>query len=337
MFRSNLIAWNSSAPALGALLAAASLFASVGCASQNTQPESTADERTSETSSTESHATAAPRSSAVDERVEEARERVSKTEAGKLVWKSIQFHGGLKRWYANGPLFFRYDYRPIDGRTVRDTYNGVDSWGSRARQQLADDRQKEFGWDGERAWVSPSDAELEINARFWALTPYYFIGMPFVLADPGVQLEKKGTAELHGRPHVVVKATFGKNVGDSPDDYYVVYLDRETGRFGGLRYIVSYPGFFPDGGHSPPKLMVYKGEQTIDGITFAEEFPTYKWNPDEETEKKTDSSSGNDVTPVTEGRGEQVTEITLTDVEFRPETPDSYFDAPDSGRVLEGY
>jgi hypothetical protein len=296
----------------------------VSCASQSSQPQqATAEEKpsTDEAPSppqTATPQTATPQDSWVSERTAEARERLSKDEAGKLLLRSIDAHGGLDRWYENGPLYFRFNYRPLEG-TARDTYQTVDTWSSRARHQLADARNTEFGWDGEKAWVSPADADIKNNPRFWALTPYYFVAMPFVLADPGVNLEKTGTAELHGKPHDVLMATFGDDVGDAPDDYYVVYLDAETGHFGGLRYVVSYPGFFPDGGHSPEKLMVFEGDQTIDGITLAREFPTYKWNAE------------------TKERGEKVTDVTMTEVEFRPETLDSYFAVPDDAKVIEGY
>lgn len=295
----------------------------MGCASETSGSQSSAP---SESTQSENQAvdndppdTATPRDEWIQKRVDKARKRLTDSEAGKLVWRSIEAHGGLERWFANGPLFFRFDYQPAGDRTARDTYNTVDTWSARARQELADNRDKQFGWDGKRAWQRPADGEFKINARFWALTPYYFVGMPFVLADSGVRLEKTGTAELHGSQHDVIKATFGEGVGDSPDDYYIVYLDSESGHFGGLRYIVSYPGFFPDGGHSDEKLMVFEGEQTVGGITFAETFPTYAWHEDEGE------------------RGDLVTEISMTDVEFRPETPDGYFEPPEDARLLEGY
>jgi hypothetical protein len=304
-----------------------SLAGIVGCDSKTTASTSDPDtgESTSEKSeeaspdSPDERRLAAPKNAWIERRVNEARERLTSSEAGELVWRSINEHGGLERWYSNGPLYFRFDYQPLGDRTARDTYQTVDTWSSRVRQQLSDNRDTEFGWDGSTAWVSPADAEMAINARFWALTPYYFVAMPFVLADPGVKLEKQGTAELDGDTHDVIKATFGENVGDSPDDYYVVYLNADTGHFGGLRYIVSYPGFFPDGGHSPPKLMVYEGEQTVEGITFATRFPTYTWNKEKDE------------------RGEKVTAIEMSEVEFRPETPDAYFESPEDAHLIDGY
>ncbi len=284
------------------------LLASAGC------KHSAPVENTPTTAETQAPKTAAPQTEWVSERVLEAKNRLSESPAGELLWRSIETHGGLEKWFANGPIYFRFNYRPLGDSPYRDTYQTVDTWSSRARHQVADDQNVEFGWDGKDAWISPPDAELTTNARFWALTPYYFIGMPFVLADPGVFLKNEGTTELHGRPHDVLRATFGENVGDSPDDYYVIYLDAETGHVGGLRYIVSYRGFFPDGNHSPEKLMVYEGEQTVDGITLAKQYSTYSWDIENSE------------------RGEKVTHTELTDLEF---TLDSFFEAPADAKILE--
>ena len=263
--------------------------------------------------------TATPPQNWVDERVEASQKRLESSEAGTLVWQSIQAHGGLDRWFSNGPLYFRFTYEPLGDRTTRDTYQTIDTWSSRARHQLASDRNTEFGWDGEHAWVAPDDAEVKVNARFWALTPYYFVAMPFVLADPGVNLELVGDKELRGQSYRVVKATFASGTGDAPDDYYVLYFEPDTKKVAALRYVVSYPGFFPEGGHSPEKLMIYDGEQTIDGINFAKTFPTHKWDTE------------------TQMPGKKVTAIEMSAVEFRSDTPSSYFEAPEHAKLLKGY
>ncbi len=140
--------------------------------------------------------------------------------------------------------------------------------------------------------------------------------MTFVFADDGVNLTAVQDIEYEGSIHHVVKVTFGDNVGDAPDDYYILYLNSETFRLAAIRYIVSYPGYFKDGGHSQEKLMTYKGEQTINGITFPRSHRTFMWENDE--------------------KGAYVTDITLSDIEFRPATDKSYFQIPNGSHVMEG-
>ncbi len=260
--------------------------------------------------------TVTPSAETVAARVQAATARLEAGEAGRLVLDAIAAHGGLARWWANGPVYFRFNYRPI-GRRPIDTYQLVDTWSSRARHWLAEDTTAGFGWDGRTAWRIPPGVDLPTNARFWALTPYYFIGIPFVLGDEGVLLARDGTMDFEGTRYDLVRATFEPGTGDAPDDYYVVLLHPETRRVGGVRYVVSDPAFYPQGGQGAEKPSTYDGAQQIDGITFPETFRSFTW---------TDA-----------GPGELVTETTLTDVVFRPNTPDSAFAVPPGAEVLEGY
>ncbi|MEM0964371.1 MAG: hypothetical protein AAGK21_17725, partial [Bacteroidota bacterium] len=121
------------------------------------------------------------------------------------------------------------------------------------------------------------------------------------------QLAAAPADSVEGRPVDVVRVTFEAGTGDAPDDYYDLLLDPETNRVQGVRYVVSYPAFNPDGGHTPETLMIYDGEQTIEGesgaVVLQEGFRSF------------DSASG-----LPKARG------TLTDVRFAPTTRDSDFD-----------
>ena len=81
--------------------------------------------------------------------------------------------------------------------------------------------------------------------------------------------------------------------------------------------MVSYPGFYPDGGHGEEKMIVYDGAQTVGGITLPETFRTFAWTG--------------------EAPGDLVTETTMSDVAFRPNAPDSAFAAPPGAELLPGY
>lgn len=307
-----------------------SFVLAAGCSSKKAQPdpvpEAESAEKTSEPATmpeTAAEPGAAPQTQpgasqgATDEaiaaRVADAKKRLSATAEGKVVWESIERHGGLEAWFEKEVVDFRFDYRPKEG-TRRNTQQQIDLWSSRARHQTTDGA--EFGWTGSKAWISPADSDPGVNARFWALTPYYFVAVPFVLGDPGIQLEDAGAQEFEGTMYDTIKVTFEDGVGDAPDDYYVVYFDPESRRVGGLRYVVSYPGFFPDGGHSPEKFMAYDGELIVDGITFAETYRTFEWDGESE--------------------GDVVTETTLSNVSFKP-LDSAHFSAPENAKIIEGY
>ncbi|MEL7360462.1 MAG: hypothetical protein AAFN13_00170 [Bacteroidota bacterium] len=277
-------------------------------------PDTPADPVSSDTA-----ALAMPSDTAVEARVAEATARLDASEAGRRVLAAIDAHGGLTTWYANGPLHFRYAYSRLGGGAPIDTEQTIDTFSSRAVHTLMRDAAGEpmddgprFGWTGTTAWVSDTTASLPTDARFWSLTPYYFVAMPFVLADPGVNLEMAGTMTFEGRPYDLVYVTFGEGTGDAPDDYYYLLLDPETNQVGGVRYIVSYPAFFPDGGFNPEKLMIYDGAQTVAGpegaILLQEGFRSWAWTGD--------------------GIGAASAEGTVTDVAFQPDMPDEVFAMP---------
>lgn len=266
----------------------------------------------------EPYTLAKPKVEWVDQRVSDAKTRLTATEAGQLVWNAINYHGGLTKWWSNGPLYFRFNYRPKPGTgQYRDTYETADFWRSVTRHQRVENTTVEYGWDGSNAWYFPDSTQVPYNTRFWALTPYYFAGMPFVFADEGVNLTLEAPTAYEGESYNTVRVTFGDGVGDAPDDFYVLYLDQETSRLAAIRYVVSYPGYFPDGGHTQEKLMTYEGEQKIAGITFPKQHRTFMWESDGTL-------------------GKYVTDITLSDLEFRPETEQAYFEIPVGAYVYKG-
>jgi hypothetical protein len=292
------------------VLAAATFFLA-GCASESEPPP--AGGATDDTAET---ALARPSDAAIAERVADATAWLEATDAGRLVLDAIDAHGGLARWYGNGPVRFRHTYERLTGGPPIDTRQTVDTWSSRAVHEVVGDpassQAVQFGWTGNEAWVSGADS-LATNARFWSLTPYYFVAMPFVLADPGVNLETAGRMTAEGATYDLVRVTFDAGTGDAPDDYYYLLLDPETRRVGGVRYVVSYPGFFPEGGTTPERLMLYDGAQTASGITLQEGFRSFAW---------TGSGAGN---PAAEG--------TVTGLRFVPEAPDSLFAMPAGATV----
>ena len=159
------------------------------------------------------------------------------------------------------------------------TRSYVDLWRSRAvQQELGDGADARLAWNGEQAWITPGPKAFPTPARFWATTPYYFVGMPFVLADPGTRFEQLPDAELDGQRYHLVKVTYDPGTGDSPDDYYIVYLHPTTFQLAALRYVVAYPGFFEKGKHTPEKLMRYSEQRDVDGLRFAHRLDTYGWS-----------------------------------------------------------
>ena len=136
-------------------------------------------------------------------------------------------------------------------------------------------------WTGEEAFISPAASGFE-EGRFHVLTWPYFLAAPFKLSDPGANVAAEG--ERPFRPGEVLPAarlTFDAGVGDSPDDWYELYREPESGRLAGMAYIVTFGGRTVAEAEAEPHVVVYARPVTIAGATLATEWTFYNWTPDE--------------------------------------------------------
>lgn len=164
----------------------------------------------------------------------------------------------------------------------------------RSRLELADGTVAVF--DGDSAWVSPLSAELP-QARFHLLTWPYFLAAPFKLRDPGSHLEDLGTRPLDGVDHPAARLTFDPGVGDSPDDWYVVYRDPATDRLAGLAYVVTY-GRSREQAEAEPHAITYHDFETVGGATVPTTWRLWAWSEEEGV------------------HGEPIGEVTVRDVQL---------------------
>lgn len=221
-----------------------------------------------------------PTEEAIDNRVESAKAHLSKSEGGKLIWESIEAHGGLSQWFKNGALKFRWSYNILGKGTLIDSVQTVDTWSSRAIHEVKQPVEGvTFGWNGEKAWTVPAEAQLPVPPDFWALTPYYFVGVPHVLADPGTIHEKLSEQiEFKGKLYDQVKVTYEAGTGETPDDYYIALIDPESKQTKAVRYIVTDQRVTKGKPASPEKLITYEGWYDLNGVLFPKKHLTFAMN-----------------------------------------------------------
>jgi hypothetical protein len=248
--------------------------------------------------------------------VQASHDRLEPSDPARLVAACIKAHGGLETWLSQGTVRFEFDYRPADKPERRlHTENLVDLWRGFARQtELGEGADAELGWNGREAWITPNRAAFPSSPRFWATTPYYFFALPFVASDPGVRFERLADAKLEGEVHHLVKLSYEAGVGDSPKDYYVLYIHPKTHRMSALRYVVAYPGFFPEGGHTPEKLLVFRAQQAVQGLLISHRYEVFAWDE-------------------TEGVGAKVTDVDVKGVRFGERTEATVFDPPSGAEI----
>src|SRR5215471_6702200 len=184
----------------------------------------------------------------------------------QIVDSMIAAHGGMEKWVSAPTVSFESEMIPAGEKggilsqvTVeqgrRRTYHDLPALSAR------------LAWDGEKAWSE--NWKLPIPPRFLALLHYYFADLPWLTRDPGVRLASEGTSKLPGdsTDYLTVRMTFDEGVGDSPRDYYVLFVDPQTRRLRAIEYIVTYAGVLPEGvNSSPPNLLFYEEHATVNGL-----------------------------------------------------------------------
>jgi len=132
-------------------------------------------------------------------------------------------------------------------------------------------------WDGQSAWVSPASSEIS-RARFHLLTWPYFLAAPFKFSDPGTYIKNFGPSSIDGVTYdPTAKLTFGQNVGDAPDDWYILYKNPNTGVLDAMAYIVTYSKDQATA-ETDPHAIQYADYRAIDGVPISHDWSFRLYN-----------------------------------------------------------
>ena len=187
-------------------------------------------------------------------------------ETRKIVDSMIEAHGGMEAWSSAPTISFECRFLPAGGSSPIISREVIEQ-GSRHAYIDYPGTEMRLAWDGEGAWSSSWQGAYP--PRFMALLNYYFLNLPWLTQDPGLILGDPETARLWDDPteYVTIRMTFEPGVGDTPDDYYVLYVHPTTHRLKACRYIVTYAEILPEGAESTPEhILVYDEFDTVDGL-----------------------------------------------------------------------
>lgn len=133
------------------------------------------------------------------------------------------------------------------------------------RETRIDASNFQIGFDGDSVWISPNREVFEGNSvRFYHNLYFYFLTIPYIFTDPGVTVEKVNDRILNNKTYETFQAKMSKDVGDSPEDTYLMLVDPQTNRLEYLLYTVT---FF---GNNDPVMsaLKYDDYRSIDGVEF---------------------------------------------------------------------
>lgn len=194
-----------------------------------------------------------------------------------LVLESIDAHGGAENWYGKGQLQFRWTYHMSDRGpdAVVDTVQTVDPKSLAVKHEVVG-TDITFGFNDGVDWIRPEGSKFMPPHRFWALTPIYFLGIPFVFNDENANFEVlPEEMEFEGENYTQVKITYNEEAGDSPDDYYVLLIHPETKVTRGAYYTVTSDLLGQDE-PGPPKFISLDELQDVGGVMLAGGHRTFK-------------------------------------------------------------
>ncbi|MEO1366710.1 MAG: hypothetical protein AAFX50_06005 [Acidobacteriota bacterium] len=183
-------------------------------------------------------------------------------------------HGG-EAWDRQAALevYITVDFggqRLITGKMLTDTPVG------KTRFELTDGTTLVF--DGESAWKAPADSTFQ-GTRFHVLTWPYFLAAAMKLDDPGTHLEDLGEMPYRGgRKLPASRLTFGDGVGDSPDDWYIVYTHPKSHRLEAMAYIVTFGKDEEAAAAAEPSAIVYSEYVDVDGVQIPTQWQFFKWD-----------------------------------------------------------
>lgn len=176
---------------------------------------------------------------------------VAPTHHSASLTKVIDAHGGYELWSSMKSL----SYLKGEETTITNLQN---------RKIRLESPKQTIGFDGQEVWVTPDTVDVS-SARFYHNLFFYFYAMPFVVGDPGAFYEDVEPKELAGKTYSGLKISYGENIGDAPDDNYIIWYDQETGKMEWLMYTVTYRSGEPSDTY---KLIKYAGWEEFNGLAL---------------------------------------------------------------------
>ncbi len=195
-------------------------------------------------------------------------ERAQSETSREIIAAMISAHGGMEKWRLAPTVSFEDHFRPAGAATATASRVTVEQELRRAYLDFPGATTR-LSWDGKQAWSENWQAPFP--PRFLALLNYYFLNLPWLTMDSGVILGEPGKAKLWDDPteYITIEMTFAAGVGDTPDDYYVLYIDPKSHRLEACEYIVTYAALLPSGvTATPPHILVTKSSQQLMALWF---------------------------------------------------------------------
>ncbi len=177
----------------------------------------------------------------------------------ETVSKIFDAHGGIDAWNTLKGMYFE-----IEKPSGNDIYNVS----LKDRKSLITMPHHKIGYDGENVWLQNMDTtQYKGNARFYYNLMFYFYAMPYVLGDDGINYSEAPSITVNNKEYPGILISYNDGVGESSEDEYILYYDKDTYRMSWLGYTVT---FFSKEKSKKFNLIKYDQWETLEGV----ELPT---------------------------------------------------------------
>ena len=172
------------------------------------------------------------------------------------IWNVLEAHGGLEKWDRMKTLSFSIPKEGLDEVHTIDLHSRMD----RVMAPAYD-----IGFDGVTAWSVNKEEEYKGDPSYRHDLMFYFYAMPFVLADEGINYEIAQPMVYEGISYPGVKITYQANVGEAPDDVYLLHYHPETNEMAWLGYKATFGKELKPG---PPSWIKYDKWAEVNGVSL---------------------------------------------------------------------
>lgn len=153
------------------------------------------------------------------------------------------------------------DY-PNDLSAIFDAHGGMDKWNSiqtlkfemcagsdkqmhtvdlHSRKSLTKATNYTMGFDGKKPWLVQDSTYMKPeSAQYMHNLMFYFLAMPFVLGDSGINYSASDTLQFNGKKYPGIKIVYDVGIGVSDKDEYILYSDPETHKMTWLAYTATF-------------------------------------------------------------------------------------------------
>jgi hypothetical protein len=191
----------------------------------------------------------------------------NKTKDISLLDKVIEKHGGIENWNSYKTLEFDLERSGVKEHHIVDL---------KSRKVLITSKEYTIGFDGKDVWIVPNKEALKypFGPRFYHSIYYYRAATPFIFADPGVNHKKLRNQNIDNKEYNVIKVFYDSEIGDTPNDSYILYVDTKTNELDFLLYTITYNE------KAGKKYRAYKYRwQNISGLLLPSEgIPYNNWD-----------------------------------------------------------